>query len=235
MPYLSPHHLQHPQVHVHALRSQYHHSLVISFLPQSGIIEQSQIESTLYGHIHDHEVKLVVSRGQILGVILARQSAYLCTDTIDMSLQISRFILRSICIHISFVIREGHLGIHHHMSVVGEMQDKVGYHSSSIVIFDSFSETISECFLSIKLFPLVQFHILEQLLQFQFSKVSLYFHFSCECSGETVGSLSQGSTLLHVGLNGGIQSVESYALLFFVLVQRLLHLLEALFQGVDDE
>ena len=130
------------------------------------------------------------------------------------------------CIHVALIVGERHLGIHHHVPVIGEVQDEVGYQSLAFIVLQSLSKTVTKRLLRIKLLSLVQLHILEQLPELQFAKVSLHLHFTCKCSGKPVCSFAQSRTLLHVGLYGGIQSVECLVLLFLVLVQCLAHLLQ---------
>ena len=58
------------------------------------------------------------------------------------------------------------------------MQDEVGNHPPPVVSTQSLSRLVAQCLLSVKLLALLQFEIFEQLLQFEFSEVSLHLHLS---------------------------------------------------------
>ena len=152
-----------------------------------------------------------------------------------MSFQVTALLGRPVfCIHITFVIRQRHLGVDHHMAIVGEVQDKVRNQALAIITLSPLAGLISQCFLSIKLLAFFQFQVFEQLFEFQFTEVSLYLHLTRQSARQTVGRFSDLCTFLHIDLDSLIQPREGFRLLFLGLVKRLLHILQALLERIDN-
>ena len=97
------------------------------------------------------------------------QAGYLRPHTIDMCPQESSTLFGRFGIHVALIVGERHLGIHHHVPVIGEVQDEVGYQSLAFIVLQSLSKTVTKRLLRIKLLSLVQLHILEQLPELQFA------------------------------------------------------------------
>ena len=120
------------------------------------------------------------------------------------------------------------------MTIIGEMEDKVRYQSFAIITFGTLTHLVSQGLLGIKLLPLLQFQVFEQLLKFQFPEVTLNLHLASQGTRQSVSRLSDLCTLLHIGLDGRLESCKGFCLLDLGLVEGLLHILQTLLQGVDD-
>ena len=120
------------------------------------------------------------------------------------------------------------------MAVVGEMQDEVGYHAAAVVAFQSLAYPVFQGFLRVELLSLLQFHVFQQLLQFQFAKVALHFHLARQGTRQPVGGLSDSFAFLHVDLDGLVEAGECLGLLLLGFVESLLHVLQTPLQRVDD-
>ena len=120
------------------------------------------------------------------------------------------------------------------MTIIGEMKDKIWYQSLAVIAFCTLTTLIAQRFLCVKLFTLFQFQIFQQLLEFQFAKVALHLHFTCQGTCQSIGRFTNGSTLLHINLDGLVQSCQSLRLLFLGLVESFLHVFQTALQGVDN-
>ncbi len=120
------------------------------------------------------------------------------------------------------------------MTVIGEMQDKVRYQSLSVITFQPFTAFVLQRLLRIKLLALLQFQIFQQLFQFQFSEVALHLYLACQSSCQPISRLPDSDTLLHINLDGLVESGQRLSLLFLRLVKRFLHILQTSLQGVDN-
>ena len=114
------------------------------------------------------------------------------------------------------------------MAVVREVQDEVGYQSLAVVALETLATAFAERLLRVVLLALLQFQVLQQLLQLQLTEVALHLHLSRQGTCQSVGRLADGSTFLHTDLDGFVQTRQRLRLLLLGLVQRLLHVLQTL-------
>ena len=81
-------------------------------------------------------------------------------------------------IHVALVICQRHLRIHHHVTIVWEMEDEVRDESLAVVALQSLATLVLQCLLGVKLLALLQFQVFQQLFQFQLTEVTLHLHFA---------------------------------------------------------
>ena len=120
------------------------------------------------------------------------------------------------------------------MAVVGEVEYEVGNHPPSVVSPESPAGLVAQSLLCVKLLPLLQFEVFEQLLEFQFAEVSLHLHLPRQGAGQSVGGLAQRRTLPHVQLDGFVESCHGLLLLLLLQVESLLHIAQAPLQRVNN-
>ena len=137
-------------------------------------------------------------------------------------------------IHVALIVCERHLGVDNYVAVVGEMQDEVWNQAFSIIAFQTLAALVFQRLLGVILFTLLQLQVFQQLLQFQLAEVSLYLHFTCQGSCQTIGCLANGLTLLHINLDGLVQSGQCLRLLLLGLVKGFLHVFQTPLQRVDN-
>ena len=114
------------------------------------------------------------------------------------------------------------------------MEDEVRDESLAVVALQSLATLVLQCLLGVKLLALLQFQVFQQLLQFQLTEVTLHLYFASQRTRQTVGCLTDFLTLLHVNLDGFVQTCQRLGLLFLGLVEGFLHVLQTLLQGVYD-
>ena len=120
------------------------------------------------------------------------------------------------------------------MTIIGEVQNKIRHESLTIVTLSSLADLVFQGFLGIKLLTFLQFKVFEQLFELQLTEVTLYLYLTRQSTCQTISRFANLCTLLHVNLNGLIQTSEGFRLLLLSLVECLLHILQALLQRVDD-
>ena len=114
------------------------------------------------------------------------------------------------------------------------MQDEVGNQALAVVILDKIAKAVSQMGLRRELLSFLKSKIFKKLPEFKFSKVTLDLHLAGQGTRESLSRIVEMDTILYVRLNGRVQLMQGLLMLFFRIIQSLLHILEALLQRIHN-
>ena len=144
-------------------------------MPKLGICQQSQLQSSLIRHIHNHEIygatrcldiRTVVFLGQRIELRANASHYIICIFFLDNLL---------FCIHIVGISIDGHLWVDDNILVIRVMQDDIGYHlPAAIFIHQDVSFVICQRLLNVIVNSQAQSLAVEQVHQRKFSPITLH-------------------------------------------------------------
>src|SRR5574344_1564430 len=233
--HLSPCHLQHTEHHVEILTARYHHTLVVSLLPERRVMGESQLEGTLTEDIHHHEVQCVMIFVYVAAVVLVGQFLHVIAYRYDMSLQCLGTLLVSISLIVILKSLERHFGVNDDIALIGEVEDHVRNHALAVfLILDRIALLVFQRHLFLKLYTLFQLHLFQQRPQSQFTEVALRLVFAGKRLRQFVGTFAHLLRLFQILLDRGIQSFHRRCLFAVALFHSLAHLSDVFVQRIQD-
>ena len=135
---LHPGHVYHVEDGREVLLAGDEHLALEGLVPQRGVVGQRQLQRTLEGHEHEHEVHGLPPRVQVAAVVLARQLVHVFPHALYVRLQCLGLFLGVRSVHVSLVGRHGYLGVYHHVLPLWIMEDEVGTHGGARVLVARF-------------------------------------------------------------------------------------------------
>ena len=195
---LHPSNVNHMEYTKQILFACYKHLLLEGLTPKRWIVSQSQLQRRLERHKHNHKINSIATILDVLRIVFARQFVHMAANTLDMILQITFFIFRSLCIHIFLVCYKRNLRVDNGILTLWIVKYHIRLHlASSLIVFHGLTQFIAKSGLNLIMDAFSQSLTCQQIAKNNLTHVSTHLIITTQNISQTLCLLAQLLCLLH--------------------------------------